>query len=73
MTGIHELLQDLRKGKRIVDIAEETGWTKQFVSNRLRAQEMYVRTASRLLRSFGYKIVVVPEGTKVRENWFEIE
>lgn len=72
--NIHELLHILRSenGRKITEIAEETGFSKQFVSDKLRAKEMYVRTASKLLSAFGYRLVAVPESTKVRDSWYEI-
>lgn len=73
-TNIHELLHILRSEnrRRITDIAEEIGVSKQFVSDKLRAEEMHVRTASRFLSAFGYRLVAVPKSTKIRENWYEI-
>lgn len=72
--NIHELLTLLRSEnrRRITDIAEEIGVSKQFVSDKLRAEEMHVRTASRFLSAFGYRLVAVPKSTKIRENWYEI-
>lgn len=72
--NIHELLHILRSenGRKITEIAEEIGVSKQFVSDKLRAEEMYVRTASKFLSAFGYRLVAVPQSTKIRENWYEI-
>ena len=72
--NIHELLHILRSenGRKITEIAEEIGVSKQFVSDKLRAEEMYVRTASKFLSAFGYRLVAVPKSTKVRDSWYEI-
>ena len=72
--NIHELLHILRSenGRKITEIAEEIGVSKQFVSDKLRAEEMHVRTASKFLRAFGYRLVAVPQSTKIRDSWYEI-
>lgn len=73
--NIHELLHILRSenGRKITEIAEEIGVSKQFVSDKLRAEEMYVRTASKFLSAFGYRLVAVPKSTKIRESWYELQ
>lgn len=72
---IHELMQVLKaeSGLKVTEIGEIAGFTKQFVSDKLRAEEMYVRTASKFLGAFGYRLVAVPKSTKIRENWYELQ
>ena len=72
---IHELMQVLKaeSGLKVTEIGEIAGFTKQFVSDKLRAEEMYVRTASKFLSAFGYRLVAVPKSTKIRENWYELQ
>lgn len=71
---INELMHVLRKetGMKVTEIAEIAGVSKQFVSDKMRAKEMYVRTAARFLNAFGYRLVAVPRNERTKDSWYEI-
>lgn len=65
-----------RKGIGLNALAHMMGKNSQFVSDKLnpaKGLNMSTDKLDELIRVMGYKIVLVPEDTKVRDGWYEVE
>ena len=57
-------------------LAKKIGKIPQTVSDRLNTEKgtnMSTDKLDELIRAMGYKIVLVPEDTKVKDGWYEVE
>lgn len=57
-------------------LAKKIGKLPQTVSDRLNPEKstnLSIDKLDEMIRVMGYKIVLVPEDTKVRDGWYEIE
>lgn len=57
-------------------LAKKIGKLPQTVSDRLNSEKstnLSIDKLDEMIRVMGYKIVLVPEDTKVRDDWYEIE
>lgn len=62
-----------KNGMRAVDLAEKLGVGTTALANRLNRGVMSTSVLSQMMEIFGYKIVLVPDDTEIRDGWYEIE
>ena len=65
-----------RKGIGLNALAHRLGKNSQFVSDKLnpaKGLNMSTDKLDELIRAMGYKIVLVPEETKLKDGWYEVE
>lgn len=65
-----------RKGIGLNALAKEIGKIPQTVSDRLnpaKSTNLSIDKLDELIRAMGYKIVLVPEETKLKDGWYEVE
>jgi len=65
-----------RKGIGLNALAHRLGKNSQFVSDKLnpaKGLNMSTDKLDELIRAMGYKIVLVPEETELKDGWFEVE
>lgn len=67
---IKKLLKE--KGMGNADAARAFGITPQSMISRMRGKSIRVDTAQEMLNELGYTLMVVPKGTRERENWFTV-
>ena len=65
-----------RNGIGLNALAHRLGKNSQFVSDKLnpaKGLNMSTDKLDELIRAMGYKIVLVPEETKLKDGWYEVE
>lgn len=61
-----------KNGMRGIDLAEKLGVGTTALANRLNRGVLSTPVLGKMLEIFGYKIVLVPKDTKLKDNWYEV-
>ena len=61
-----------KNGMRGIDLAEKLGVGTTALANRLNRGVLSTPVLGKMLDIFGYKIVLVPKDTKLKDNWYEV-
>ena len=61
-----------KNGMRGIDLAEKLGVGTTALANRLNRGVLSTPVLAKMLEIFGYKIVLVPKDTKLKDNWYEV-
>ena len=61
-----------KNGMRGIDLAEKLGVGTTALANRLNRGVLSTPVLGKMLEIFGYKIVLVPKDTKLKDNWYEL-
>lgn len=71
----NEIIREMmgKNGMRAIDMAEKLGVGTTALANRLNRGVMNTSVLNQMMELFGYKIVLVPDGTKMEDGWYEIE
>ena len=73
--NIKDIIRDLIEkipGCSQNSLAERVGLSSQAMSNRMRAGDMKVGFAAKLVNELGYRLVVVPDGKKLPAGSIEV-
>ena len=68
---IRELME--KDGVRFNRFAETLGLKPNALASRMKRGNFSTDVLGGMLRVFGYKIVLVPENTKIKDGWYEVE
>ena len=70
----NEIIRELmsKNGMRGIDLAERLGVGTTALANRLNRGVLSTPVLGKMLEIFGYKIVLVPKDTKLKDNWYEV-
>ena len=71
----NEIIRDMmsKNGMRGVDLAERLGVGTTALANRLNRGVLSTPVLTKMLEIFGYKIVLVPKSTELKDGWYEVE
>ena len=71
----NEIIRELMKrdGMKSVDLAERLGVGKTALSNRLNRGVLSTSVLEQMMEIFGYKMVLVPKETELKDGWYEVE
>lgn len=71
----NEIIRDLMEkyGVRFGALAEKCGLKTNALASRLKRGNFSTNVLNQMLDVFGYKIVLVPSSTKVKDGWYEVE
>lgn len=71
----NEIIREMmgKNGMRPIDMADKLGVGATALANRLNRGVMNTSVLNQMMKLFGYKIVLVPDGTKMEDGWYEIE
>lgn len=61
------------RGVRFVDLRKRLGIESNTMSNRLKQENISVAKLNEMLRVLDYKLVVVPNGTRLSADEYEVE
>lgn len=61
-----------KSGMRAIELAEKLGVGTTALANRLNRGVMSTPVLGKMMEIFGYKIVLVPKDTKLKDNWYEV-
>lgn len=70
-----EIIRDMmqKNGLRGVDLAGKLDVSTTALANRLKRGVMGTNILGKMLDVFGYKVVLVPKDTEMKEDWYEVE
>lgn len=73
-TAPTEIVKDIMASKHITmnDMAEAFGMTQNAMRNRLRLNNISIDKLEEMLTGLGYKILIVPSETKLRNREYEV-
>ena len=61
-----------KNGMRGIDLAEKLGVGTTALANRLNRGVLSTPVLGKMLEIFGYKIILVPKDTELKDNWYEV-
>ena len=61
-----------KNGMRGIDLAEKLGVGTTALANRLNRGVLSTPVLGKMMEIFGYKIILVPKDTELKENWYEV-
>ena len=70
----NEIIRDMmnKNGMKGTELAEKLGVGTTALANRLNRGVLSTPVLGKMLEIFGYKIVLVPKDTKLKDNWYEV-
>lgn len=71
----NEIIREMmnKNGMRGIDLAERLGVGTTALANRLNRGVLSTPVLAKTMGIFGYKIVLVPNDTKLQDGWYEVE
>ena len=62
-----------RKGITLIELAKQTGKSRQAAWERLNQENISVTKLNEMLSIMGYKVMLVPDDVDAAEGWYEAE
>ena len=69
--GVREVMKV--RGVRFVDLRKRLGLESNTMSNRLSQENISIGKLNEMLRVLDYKVVIMPNDTRLREGEYEVE